>query len=394
GLSISDWISVETLSGFATRPFINNAEDIQFTDLTRIEPINLYVGGQWRNNYFPINNCNSVIQNLTGSTLIDEATRNKFLGEAYFLRAYYYFQLVRLFGDVPLRIVPVTTLEEANAPRNKQEAVFEQIVSDLKQAETSGLPGLSSDGTGRVTMTAIKSLLAKVYLNMAGYPLNRGNAYYQLAYDKAVEVINSGQASLIPDFKSILIAANENKTENIFMVQREATYAQSIMHYSMLPYPVPNPQLSANNNIGGAMEVVRPFFDSYAAGDIRKNQNYLWDYDYPNNDDRFIMVYKYWDQTAVVSGLSGQNIPLIRYADVLLIAAEAKANVDGGATSDGAALQAYYLVHHRGVPTAAQPASITVDDVLRERFWEFCFENQTWFDMVRTQKTMDVASPA
>ncbi|RVU02789.1 RagB/SusD family nutrient uptake outer membrane protein [Mucilaginibacter limnophilus] len=391
GLSISDWISVETLPGFATRTLVNNAEDIQFTDLTKIEATNSYVAGQWKDNYLPINNCNSVIQNLTSSGVLDEATKSKMLGEVYFLRAYYYFQLVRLFGDVPLRTVPATTLEESSAPRNKQETIYNQIVSDLKQAEGAGLPTLPQDNSGRVTVTAVKSLLAKVYLTMAGAPLNKGTEYYQLAYDKAKEVITSNDAGLIPNLSDILTPAYENKVENIFMVQRQMPNAPSMMHYSMLPIPTPQVPLGAYNDRSGAMQIKQEFYNSYRPNDIRNDQHYLYDYVYPENGNHYIMVYKYWDGTAINTGDSGANIPLIRYADVLLIAAEARAMIDGGSTSDATAIQAYNAVHTRAVP-GDNKATITFDDVFRERFWEFCFENQTWFDMKRTLKTMDVPS--
>ena len=102
------------------------------------------------------------------------------------------------------------------------------------------------------------------------------------------------------------------------------------------------------------------------------------------------MIYKYWDAAAAVSGKSGQNFPAIRYADVELIAAEAKANLDGGTTTDAVAVAAYYDVHHRAFPSAGNPGSVTVDQVLQERFWEFSYENQTWFDMLRTRKAMSV----
>src|SRR5690606_5488813 len=90
-----------------------------------------------------------------------------------------------------------------------------------------------------------------------------------------------------------------------------------------------------------------------------------------------------------VSAPSGLNIPEIRYADILLVAAEAKANVDGGTTSDPTAVDAYFEVRHRAMPTEPKPASITVDQVLMERFWEMQYEYVIWFDMIRTRKTFD-----
>ncbi|MCD8166491.1 MAG: RagB/SusD family nutrient uptake outer membrane protein [Bacteroides sp.] len=101
-----------------------------------------------------------------------------------------------------------------------------------------------------------------------------------------------------------------------------------------------------------------------------------------------LYIYKYWDQEAAETGKSGADFTLLRYADVLLMMAEAKANADGGTTTDADAIEAYYLVRNRALPEEEKPTSITVDKVLQERFWELAFENQTWYDMARTRKAL------
>lgn len=106
-----------------------------------------------------------------------------------------------------------------------------------------------------------------------------------------------------------------------------------------------------------------------------------------------VTTYKYWDGEAAVTAPSGANIPIFRYADVLLMCAEAKANMDGGTTSDPIAIDAYYQVNNRAFPNSTKPASISVADVLKERIWELSFEYLiTWFDLQRTLKTLDVES--
>ena len=79
---------------------------------------------------------------------------------------------------------------------------------------------------------------------------------------------------------------------------------------------------------------------------------------------------------------------MLRYADVLLMMAEAKAQADGGTTTDTDAIDAYYAVRKRALPTEVKPTSIKTNDVLKERFWEICFEGQTWYDMLRTRKAL------
>ena len=100
-------------------------------------------------------------------------------------------------------------------------------------------------------------------------------------------------------------------------------------------------------------------------------------------------IYKYWDANAAETGKSGMNYALLRYADVLLMMAEAKAQADGGSTTDTDAVEAYYMVRHRALPDEEKPSKIDVNQVLKERFWEICFETQTWYDMLRTRKALN-----
>src|SRR5690606_9601621 len=120
---------------------------------------------------------------------MNETRKNSLLGEAHFLRAYFYFNLVRIFGDIPLILEPLDkTSPQLFAGRSPVADVYQAIVQDLQAAKGMGLP--FTDATGRVSLGAVKSLLASVYLTMAGYPLEGGMEYYQKARDKAFEVIN------------------------------------------------------------------------------------------------------------------------------------------------------------------------------------------------------------
>ena len=212
--------NLEYLVGTSYRPRAAGNEQNQFLLLSGLEESNGIIRNFWKATFFPLENCNSVIQNVSATDIISESQKAKYLGEAYFLRAYYYFQGVQLFGDIPLKTEPTIDLNTVKIPRSPKEDIYNQIVEDLKKAEQSGLDW--SDKTGHVSMGAIKTLLAKVYLTMAGYPLQKGNEYYQLAYEKAKEVIDSGAFSLFADYKDLRASENENSGEHIFMIQREA----------------------------------------------------------------------------------------------------------------------------------------------------------------------------
>lgn len=393
GLGLSPMLSIEDLTGYDYRTYLLGDDESDF--LNPDDPIpntNGYLETLWKGIYYPIENCNSVIENISKTNVIDEATKNKYLGQVYFLRAWYYFLGVQLFGSIPLKTRPTSGLDSLLLPKTPVEDIYNQIVSDLTKAEQTNLPWV--DKSGHVNMGAVKSLLAKVYITMAGYPLQKGNEYYQKAYEKAKEVINSGQYSLFSSYAEIRDPANDNTGENIFMLQRDPDIAANLLSYSTLPHGYP---VASSNGVGGVMIPDTEFIDSYASNDKRLNGFFYSQK--PNFEDPSKLVtlpqpylLKYWDDVGAKSGKYGNNIPLIRYADVLLVCAEAKASLDGGTTSDQSAINAYYQVHNRAFPNEAKPSSITFDQIFKERCWELCYEFKTWFDMIRTHKAFDVVN--
>jgi hypothetical protein len=395
GVAVSSVFSLEYITGYTQRPRPSGYEDNQFIQLTGLDQANGTLQTFWTSSYYPIENCNSVIANVSKTEVVNQTTRNNFLAEVYFLRAYYYFQLVRLYGRVPLKTTPTTNLEDTQLERSSIDDVYKQITADLTTAEQAGLPW--TDKTGHVSKGAIKSLLAKVYITMAGYPLNKGNEYYQKAYDKAKEVIDSGQFDLFANYADLRNPSNYNSGEHIFMIQHDENTIPNIMHFTLMPYP--ELPISIQPSYSGAMAPVKEFYNSYQTGDGRvKEQNFYYtehvQYGNGSNIIKLPMpyIYKYWNDQAEISGRDGSNFPLIRYADVLLLCAEAKANFDGGATADATALNAYNKVHQRAFPSAPVVVSIALDDVLKERYWELAYEFQTWYDMQRTRKAFDVVN--
>ncbi|NCD69738.1 RagB/SusD family nutrient uptake outer membrane protein [Mucilaginibacter agri] len=393
GVAVSPVFSLEYITGYCQRPRPSGNEDNQFIQLGGIDNANSSLETWWTSSYYPIENCNSIIANVGNSTVVNATTRDNFLAEAYFLRAYYYFQLVRLFGSVPLKTTPTTDLNDTQLSRAPVESIYNQIVSDLTTAEKAGLNW--TDKTGHVSKGAIKALLAKVYITMAGYPLNKGQEYYQKAYDEANQVIQSGQFSLFTNYADLRNPANYNSGEHIFMIQHDENTIPNIMHFTLMPYP--ELPISIQPSYSGAMAPAGSFYNSYAAGDKRvAEENFYYtqhgQYGNPSNIIKLPMpyIYKYWNDQAEISGRDGSNFPLIRYADVLLLCAEASASLNGGTTSDPIAVASYNKVHQRAFPTAAAASTIALDDVLKERYWELAFEFQTWFDMQRTRKAFDV----
>jgi len=390
-IAASPVYALEYMTGYSRRPRPTGGDDDQFLLLQNIQNSNGRFETWWNSTYIPLENCNSFIANVSQTDVISEEQKNRFLGEVYFLRAYYYFRAVRLFGSIPLKTEPTVGLDNIQIGKAPIEAIYDQIVSDLQFAEDAGLPW--TDKSGRVNRAAVKSFLAEVYMTMAGYPLQKGTNYYQMAYDKCVEVINDGGYNLFATYADLRDPAKNNSGEHILMNQRDQRNATSIIHFNFMPYPEPPTPVSVIPNFGGAMAPTTAFYDSYADEDVRKQEhqfffNVRYSGDAPGKENPFI--YKFWDDAAEESSRSGANFPLMRYADVLLLGAEAKTMVDGGTTQDAAAIDAYYAVHKRAFPSAVKPVTITTDEVLKERYWELCFEFHTWFDMIRTRKAFDV----
>jgi len=388
------FIFMEYLHGYGERLRGSGTQDLAQANSLNIAENNGYVQKFWETAYKAIENCNSTIEGIESMAdgIITEDKKNQLLGETYFLRGYFYFNLVRLYGPVPLKLTSTKDLSNVAIELSSIGDVYTQIDADMTKADELMDKADWTSTEGRVSKGAVKSMHAKVYLTMAGYPLQKGAEYYKKAYDMAKQVYTSGKFKLFDTYAEL--RTSENTGEIIWSVQREADNAGSPVHGDMLPYPAPAKAISANAAYGGALTTTQLFFNTYPAGDKRTEERAFYYTEQEALDGSGMVnlgrvyIYKYWDQEAAETGKSGADYPLLRYADVLLMMAEAKANADGGTTTDADAIDAYYAVRSRALPKEVKPASITVDRVLQERFWEICFEGQTWYDMVRTHKAL------
>jgi len=313
------------------------------------------------------------------------------LGEAHFLRAYYYFQLVQIFGEIPLNITPSTSLADGQLPKSSVQEVYETVIlPDLLIAENAGLPNTASNG--RVTNGAVKTLLAKVYLTMAGNPLNQSDKY-ALARDKANEVIGSGWYDLFQSdgqltwFDKLSDPAFDNTGEHVFMVQ----YDNQLVPSTITSYftPLGGEAISPLSLHFGGMEPEEDFIASYDLQDLRgQNQGFFF-----NELDGFTFnnsVYKYfYEDFRTGNGLSGKNVPLLRYADLLLVYAEAQ-NETGSANA--LAYEALNAIRSRaGLPEVSGLSQQEFrEEVWKQRVWEFPAEaGIIWFDIRRTGRIFD-----
>ncbi|MGN8071147.1 RagB/SusD family nutrient uptake outer membrane protein [Mucilaginibacter sp. SG564] len=385
------WTMTEFATGQAATD-LGQAVDSYFVKDLRNTADNAYGLSYWQNYYKGIGNANLSIAKIPGIAM-DAAESKRLLGEARFLRAWYYFTLVQLFGNIPLITEPVDLQSPQLRPKQASaEDVYKVIVDDLKTAEASGLPW--TDASGKVTLGAVKSLLAKVYLTMAGFPLQKGAEYYDLASKKAEEVLDSKQFKLFTTYGDLHNPAKKNVDENIFMIQYKTQIIPGNWQELIIPY---NKNISAYSSETGGIYATGAFVQSYDPADLRAKEGQFFFTKFTNQDDRTKVVdlggyflYKIFDVVAqTTTANSDLNWSLIRYADVLLIYAEASNEV-GGPTA-----KAYDAVNQvRTRATLPNLSGLSKEQfreaIWRERWYELCFENITWFDMARLRKAFNV----
>ncbi|MCD8166492.1 MAG: RagB/SusD family nutrient uptake outer membrane protein [Bacteroides sp.] len=263
------FIFLEFMHGYGERMRGQGTQDLVQANSLLIADNNSYVQRFWETAYKAIENCNSVIEGIEGMEegSIAENKKNQYLGETYFLRGYFYFNLVRLYGPVPLKLTPTKDVANTAIELSSVEDVYNQIDEDMAKAgELMENPDWTNV-SGRVTKGTVKSMHAKVLLTMAGYPLQKGAEYYTRAYTMAKQVYNSKAFELFDTYEELRTV--ENSGEIIWSVQREADQAGNPLHSALLAYPAPAKSVSASAAYGGAITVTQLFFNTYPQGDKR-----------------------------------------------------------------------------------------------------------------------------
>ncbi len=357
-----------------------------------------YTLDYWTSSYKGIESANLVLDKVPSITFSDDKKKQSLLGEARFLRAYYYYLLVNIFGDVPLKLSSTKNpTTDGLLPKTAVKEIYNKaIVPDLIFAEAN-LQNLTPAGNGRVSVGAAKALLAKVYLSMAGSPLNDPGAM-ALAKTKSLEVINSNLFSLFQSdatstwFDKLNNADYDNLGEHIWDLNYNYPNFPSSMNVYFLPKEV---VFTSTGFIQfGGFYPDQSYLSSFATADLRGKHNMGFFYNsFTTNSKTYNFpwaVYKFFDKGILTTSPgSGKGFPLLRYADVLLTYAEAQNAADGSPNSTS-----YKAVNdlraRAGLPKIAGLSSDAFrNEVWKERYWELGAENKTYFDIVRTQKVYD-----
>ncbi|MGN0037342.1 MAG: RagB/SusD family nutrient uptake outer membrane protein [Bacteroidaceae bacterium] len=351
----------------------------------------------WQNMYSLVLNANLLIEGIDASEYgnLTEKERKAYMGEAYFMRAFAYYNLVRIFGDVPAVVNSQSTedvLGNKAIGRNTVADIYDRIiVPDLKKAEEY-LPEQPRTGdNSSVGKIAAQTCLAEVYLTMAGWPLKR-TACYALAADKAREIIQApyNKHRLTDHYADLWreVLKSDN-TEHIFAVNCSRLNSMASQYGISF--------LAVEENGWSDYLADEVFYLRYP-DDERKAWNYQTTYSVagkpkPNSYKQSAMkspfIKKYRDYGTDAAQSDG-IIPIYRYADVLLIYAEAQNMAAGG--PDELAYKCLNDVRRRasgGIDNNA-PDGLTCEEfdryVFDERGWEFFAEYKRWFQLVRREK--------
>ncbi|MCV9387404.1 RagB/SusD family nutrient uptake outer membrane protein [Reichenbachiella ulvae] len=337
-------------------------------------------GNKYNNDYIIIGRANQILDKIDGAD-IDEAAKNNFKGQALFMRAFAYFDLIQHFGAVPLILNPPTSYEETGSPRVSTEEIYAEILADVELAATL-LPDRASQAVGFVSNGAAYTLLGNMHLV---------REEWAAAEDALMQV--SGYA-LMDDYASIFFPSNKNNTESIFEIQYwedQSAGLASNFAYQFLPSlsnigVVPGFPNGYANGAGGWNIPTPDLLAAYEPGDLRLDASvgYITADTYVNTP-----YIKKFVHGSNIAPNTNNNWPVYRYAEVLLMIAEAK-NEQGEAD----ALTYLNMVHAHSrtglAPIAAASQAQLRDLIMQERRIELAFENKRWLDLVRTDQAVAV----
>lgn len=363
-------------------------EQMELIDQFLITATNDNVISFWSQSYIGISRCNAMLDHVDAAVGIPDDIKKSYVGETKFLRAFYYFQLVRQFGGVPLRTTFIQAATDAlSKGRATKEQIYEQILSDLQFAVTDLPPSYPAKDLGKATQGAALMLRAEVYMTQ--------QKFTEALTD--LRTLETLRYSLMPNYKDIFDPLKKNNSESIFEIQylgSQTTLASNFM-YTFAPSKsgsivTGDPGTDVVMN-GGWNTPTTDLINTYEPGDLRKDASMSMGY---TNKGVFVNaphVIKY-THGFVTKGQTNDNLNVYRYADALLMIAECLNETSGVST------ESFDILDRLRTRAGLQPlvrGSITTQALLRlviekERRLELAFENHRWYDLVRTGKAVEV----
>ena len=371
----------------------NAGADLQAVDNFTNLPTTSTSSITWAGHYQAIQNTNIVIEKIE-PVAMDATLKARYTGEAKFLRALMYFNLVRIFGDVPLVTKVINNPQEGYTyGRTPSADVYNQIITDLTEAEAVLPHEFTGADIGRATKGAAAALLGKVYLTQRRWDL----AVPQLK--KVIDNVALNKYQIMPTYAGVFGVANENNRESIFEVQfkRASTGEGSPFTNQFAPIGSGTAVVSVGNPLGQNIPTAN-MNNAYETGDLRKAVSMRTSYVLGANTVNHNYVVKY-SGTPAANLDSDNNWIVLRYADVLLMYAEALN--EQGYVADGPAFTYLNQIRTRaGLPSKTSNnanAALRVANqadfrlaIEQERRIELAFEGHRWFDLIRTDRALAV----
>lgn len=365
---------------------------------------NVQVANFWAIRYRLVTLVNIVIERVQEMDLSQER-KDILLAEAQFLRAVAYFDLVRVYGGVPLLTTPPSLNEDLLQPRASVAEVYALIVNDLTFAETHLPISRSGSDLGRATKGAALGYLAKAHLTRREFVKAR---------DAAKKVIDLGVYRLMPEFsQNFELATTDNNIESLFQIQYAGCGPFGTGNANQAFFAPWGEGITKDRDGWGSQIPTGPsvnnpnttILDAFEEGDDRRKWTIMTSneyypsinpedggYTYPatgaSASTGNIKKYVVGSGPDVCFMSTPQNAHLLRYADVLLTYAEAIMEIEGGQTNNALALSAFNQVRTRAKLDPA--VEITKESMLHERRVEFAFEGQRWFDLIRSGKAIEI----
>lgn len=381
-------------------------------DSFTLNPSNEWLWRVWRQLYGAIGSANQLIASIPKIDGLPKDVRDRYLGAAYFHRAFNHFNAVRVWGSVPLMTQPVTDFAAASSvTRAPIDSIYAQIVSDLQQAVALlpvKWPDSATPDDGRPTRGAANAMLADVYLNMSGAVVKQNHWADAAAAAKAV--IDSKAYSLVPTFADLWLIKNKNGPEHIYSIQFQGLKRNLFTCQS-------RPSGVGNESCTNYWYSTQAFMKTYSDSDARKAVTFLTKvvdgsktYSYatvgstkgfgdktPRFTDPMPYYGKFYDAGGpgaikLNNSRTDLNWPIYRYAEVLLMYAEAENEAAG---PDAAAYAAINQVRARAKLPPLTPGlgqGAFRDAVRQERSFELAFESKRLFDLKRWGTFTDVLS--
>ncbi|NND05292.1 MAG: RagB/SusD family nutrient uptake outer membrane protein [Saprospiraceae bacterium] len=394
GVYFNNYWVVQALTSDNGKAGHQEANTVQLSEF-RHDASNQFVQDVWEDAYKTINVANIAIAKIPDIDM-EEGLQSRLMGEAFFIRGLMYFELVRMFGGVPLLLNPTEDLGILSIERNTSDEVYQLIIADFKEAESRLPQKYTGADLGRATTGAASAYLAKVYLTQKDY---------QSVLGQCARVMEMGVFRLLDDYADVFKVANNFNDEVVFATgftfNNDAIWETSQFNVRALP-------LALNRN-SNSWEI--PTLDAYNSyNELDRRWEVTFSTSFLESDGTVLTfephIFKYWDPEAEPSASSGGNDFFnMRYADVLLMYAEASNEVNGGATAE--AFEAVNRIRRRARYDGTMERNVLPDltgldqSAFRQAVWlerrrEFVWEGHRWFDLVRQgnlKERVEIAKP-